>query len=41
MTKHYGTGELLAHAYLPDDDAVTRHLAGCDGWGKRFTALRA
>jgi len=41
MTKHYGTGELLAHAYLPEDDSVSRHLAVCDECRTRFTAVRA
>lgn len=41
MTKHYGTGELLAHAYLPEDDAVSRHLAACDECRSCFAAVRA
>ncbi|MFA6955517.1 MAG: hypothetical protein WC538_06555 [Thermoanaerobaculia bacterium] len=41
MTKHYGTGELLAYAYLPEDDAVSRHLDGCDACMGRFKTLRA
>lgn len=41
MTKHYGPGELLAHAYLPDDDAVSQHLSDCDACRSRYAAVRA
>jgi anti-sigma factor RsiW len=41
MTKHYGTGELLAHAYLPEDETVSRHLDACDECRSRFAAVRA
>lgn len=42
MTKHYGTGELLAHAYMPGEDAeLSRHLGECDACSSRLAALSA
>lgn len=41
MNTHYTSGELLIHAYLPEDAAMTAHLAACDSCARRFAELRA
>lgn len=42
MTKHYGYDELLAHAYLPEENAeLELHIASCERCEERFRALRA
>jgi anti-sigma factor RsiW len=41
MTEHYATGELLAHAYLPEDETVSRHLDACEECRSRFASVRA
>ncbi|MBI2215237.1 MAG: hypothetical protein HYU52_16430 [Acidobacteria bacterium] len=42
MTKHYGTGELLTHAYMSSEDAeLSRHVAECDACGRRLAAVRS
>ena len=38
--RHYTTGELLSHAYLPDDTGITAHLAACESCGDRFAEIR-
>ena len=41
MTRHYGNDDLLAHAYLPDENAdLALHLASCEVCEKRFGTLR-
>lgn len=41
MTKHYGNDELVAHAFLPDEDPeIALHLANCTRCAQRFDDTR-
>ncbi|MGK2856364.1 MAG: hypothetical protein ACSLFQ_04080 [Thermoanaerobaculia bacterium] len=41
MTKHYGNDELVAHAFLPDEDPeIALHLASCVRCAQRFDDTR-